>query len=218
MAIDPGQGQGRAWGVDRRLVLASAAVAACYGLGTLGLAFLPLLARDQPRLLILLNPTTGVLLLVSARIDLASFLTLAILRRVAFHILFFCLGAWYGRAAVRWVEGRNRRASRLVAFVERVFARVRWPVLLLWPGPLPAVLAGAAGMGRWRFLALDLAGTVLAVLLVRFAAGVAADPLGAALRFSDRHAGPLTVVCLLAACWPLLRWWRGRVGAQREGR
>src|SRR4051794_14423669 len=207
MALDQGLGQERKRVVDRRLIIAWGAVGAGYGRGTLGLAFLPLLARDQPRLLILLNPTTAVLLLVSARIDLASFLTLAILRRVAFHILFFLLGTWYGRVAVRWVETRSGRATRLVAYIERAFARMHWPVLLLWPGPFPAVLAGAAGMGRWRFLALALTGTVLAVLFVRFAAGVAADPLGPALLFSDRHTGPLTIICLIAATWPLLRWW-----------
>lgn len=211
MAIGEGHGRFGAAAIDRRLVVLSAAIALCYGLGALGLAFLPLLARDWPRVLILLNPTTAVLLLVSARLDLASFLALATLRRVAFHIVFFLLGLWYGRAAVRWVEGRGGRASRAVALIERLFARVRWPVILLWAGPLPSVLAGAGRMPRGRFLALDIGGTILSILVVRFAADVAADPLGAALRFSDEHAVPLTAITGAAvAIWLLVRWWRGR--------
>lgn len=218
MAIGREQGRIGARLIDRRLAFASAAIAACYGLGFLGLALLPLLARDRPHLLILLNPTTAVLLLVSARLDLASFLALATLRRVAFHVVFFLLGAWYGRTAVRWVEGRSGRASRFVAFIERAFVRLRWPVILIWPGPLPSVLAGAGQMKFAHFLALDLVGTVLSVLIARYAAGVAADPLGTALRFSDAHAVPLTIASVAAtAIWLLVRWWRARarVGSAR---
>ncbi len=197
--------------IDRRLMLASAAVAAFYGLGFLGLALLPLLAHERPRLLILLNPTTAVLLLVSARVDLASFIALATLRRLILHILCFLLGAWYGHIAVQWIQGQGTGATQMVAFVERIFTRVRWAVVLLAPGPLPSVLAGQGQMGRVRFLALDLTGTLLALLLIRFAADVAADPLGAALRFIDDHTIPLTIACAAATTiWLLARWWWGR--------
>jgi membrane protein DedA with SNARE-associated domain len=213
------QSNGSARPFDRRLAILSAAAASCYGSGALGLALLPLLAREVPHLLILLNPTTGVLLLVSARVGLVPFILLAVLRRLAFHIVFFLLGEWYGADAVAWVERRSGgRAARLVALVEGIFARVRWPVLLLAPGPLPSVLAGAGRMPRGQFLAFDLAGTLLGVLVARFAADIAADPLGAALRFSDQHAGLLTALCVAATMsWLLARWWRGRHGgAQPE--
>lgn len=215
MAADTGQARGNT--TDRRLILATAAIAAFYGLGFLGLALLPLLARDHPRLLILLNPTTAVLLLVSARVDLASFIALATLRRIALHILCFLFGAWYGRAAVQWVQGYGGRATRLVGLIEHTFARVRWAVLLLAPGPLPGVLAGQGQMGRVRFLALDLTGTLLALLLIRFAADLASDPLGSALRLIDRHAIPLTALCAAAtALWLGVRWW-GRTRAEGVG-
>jgi membrane protein DedA with SNARE-associated domain len=194
------------------------AIASFYGVGLVGLALLPLLARELPHLLILLNPTTGVLLVVSARVELIPFLALAVLRRMAFHVLFFLLGEWYGESAVRWVEGRSGRTSQFVAFVERAFARLRWPVILLAAGPLPSVLAGAGRMRRAHFLAIDLAGTLLSVLVVRYAADVAADPLGAALRFSDRHAGLLTTLGIAATVtWLLIRWWRGRFGGAPVG-
>lgn len=205
-------------GFDRRLAILSAAAAACYGIGAIGLALLPLLARELPHLLILLNPTTGVLLLVSARVGLVPFLVLAVLRRGAFHVIFFLLGEWYGANAVRWMERRSGRATRMVKFVERVFARVRWPVLILAPGPLPSVLAGAGRMPRWQFLAFDLAGTLLGVLVARFAAELAADPLGTVLRFSDEHAVLLTALCVVAtATWLLVRRWRVRAAAMRLG-
>ena len=203
---------------DRRLAVLSAALAAFYGVGFIALALLPLLARDLPLLLVLLNPTTSVALLVSARVGLVPFVVLVTLRRVASHLVYFLLGEGYGEGAVRWVERRSGRAIRLVRIVERVFARVRWPVILFWPGPLPSVLAGAGGMRRASFVAIDLAGTLLGVLIIRFAADVAADPLGAALRFSDRHAGLLTALCAAAtATWLLVRWRRGRANGAKPG-
>lgn len=202
---------------DRRLVAISVAVVATYSLGFLGLALLPLLARDRPRLLIALNPTTSILLLVSARVDLASFVAVAAARRVILHILCYLLGHWYGQAAVRWVEGRGGRATRLVGLLERAFARVRWLVVMVMPGPVPSVLAGAGRMGIAPFLALDIAGTLGSILLARYAAGVMADPLGAALRFSDDHAVSLTILCVAATTtWLALRW-RKR-GADRTQR
>jgi membrane protein DedA with SNARE-associated domain len=203
---------------DRRLAVVSTAIASVYGVSLIALALLPLLAREVPHLLILLNPATGVLLVVSARVGLIPFVALAVLRRVALHALFFLLGEWYGENAVRWVEHRSGRTTRMVALVKRIFARVRWPVILVAAGPLPSVLAGAGRMPRAHFLAIDVAGTLLSVLVARYAADVAADPLGAALRFSDRHAGLLTAICATAtATWLLFRWWRGPIGGTSVG-
>jgi hypothetical protein len=71
-------------------------------------------------------------------------------------------------------------------------------------------------MRRAAFLAIDLAGALLGVLIVRFAADVAADPLGAAMRFSDQHAVLLTVLCAAAtATWLLIRWRRGRADSAK---
>ena len=133
--------------IDRRLAVVTTAIASIYGISLVSVALLPLLAREVPHLLILLNPATGVLLVVSARVGLIPFLALAVLRRVLLHILFFLLGEWYGESAVRWVEGRSGRTSQFVTYVERAFARLSWPVILLAAGPLPSVLAGAGGCG-----------------------------------------------------------------------
>ncbi len=195
----------------RRGLLATAVLASFYLMGFVGVAFLPLLAREAPTLLAFLNPTTGVLLLVSARIDPVPFVVIGTLRRFASHLLFFLLGAWYGDRAVRWVAGRGGRAVRFVRLVERLFARLGWLIVLVSPGPLPSVLAGAARMRRAVFVAFDLTGALIAILIVRCAAAVASDPLGVVLRFSDRHAVPLTALCAAATgLWLLLRWMRGR--------
>jgi membrane protein DedA with SNARE-associated domain len=218
MTADQEQASDATPGFSRGLAILSAAIAVFYATGILGLALLPILARDLPVLLLLLNPSTGVLLVISERVDLVTFLALATTRRIAFHILFFLLGEWYGASAVRWVEQRIGGTQATVEFIEQLFARVRWPVVFFFPGPLPSVLAGSIQMRRVPFLAVDIAGTVGSLLVIRFAADIAADPIGSALRFSDQHAGLLTALCASATIiWLLLRWRRNRATGTKTG-
>lgn len=218
MTADQEQASDDAPRFSRGLAFLSAAIAAFYATGILGLALLPILARDLPVLLLLLNPSTGVLLVISERVDLATFLILATTRRIALHILFFLLGEWYGASAVRWVEQRVGGTQATVEFIEQLFARVRWPVIFFFPGPLPSVLAGSAQMRRLPFLAVDIAGTVGSLLVIRFAADIAADPIGSALRFSDQNAGVLTIICASATIvWLLVRWRRNRASGAKTG-
>lgn len=196
---------------DRRLIILSAIIAAFYGLGMLGLALLPVLTRDQPLLLLLLNPTTTVLLLVSARIDPVTLVVLTVARRFLVHIVFFLLGWWYAEGAVRWMVGRGAETEQIMGLTERIFRRVGWLAIVLWPGPLPSVLAGAGRM-RWpMFVALDLVGSVASVLLTRYAASVAANPLALLLHFIDEHAEILTIIfASMVALWLASRWLWGR--------
>lgn len=202
---------------DRRLALLTGLAAGFYVLGFIGLAFLPILARDQPLLLVLINPTSSVLFLVSARVELLPFVVVATARRFVSHLVFFLLGRWYAERAIRWMEERSGGSLPLVQVMERLFARVGWLVIAIWPGPLPSVLAG---VGRWRpalFVALDLAAIVAAVLIARFAAEAAASPLALVLRFIDENADWLTVVLVVAVvAWLGIRRLRER-GAVAEG-
>lgn len=199
------------WRVERRLIVVAAILALFYGGGLVGAALLPLLIRDDPLLLLLLQPTSAVLLLVSARIDFAPLVAITVLRRFANHLLFFLLGAWYHARAVRWVEARSGGAGSVVRAVERFFARVGPAVVLLFPGPVPSVLAGAGRM-RWRvFVALDLIGTLVWVLIVRFVALVASGPVEDVVRYIERNAVWLTAVFGAAtALWLLVERARGR--------
>lgn len=203
-------------GSTRRLAILSTAIATFYGLGLLSWAVLPLLIRDLPLLLVLMNPATGILVLVSERIPLLPFVALATVRRVIFHLLFYTLGLDYGPSAVEWLERRSGGTIEMVRLIERIFLRVRWPVILFFPGALPSVLAGSVRMRLAHFLAVDLAGTIGSILVVRYAAEVASDPIGALLRFSDQHAVPLTAICVGATTiWLLVRWRRGRTGGAK---
>ena len=200
---------------DRRLIILSALIAALYGLGMLGLALTPILTREQPILLLLLNPTTTILLLVSGRVELVPLLALVTARRFLVHIVFYLLGWWYAEAAIGWMVGRSTDAGAIVGQAERIFRRIGWLAVLIWPGPFPSVLAGASRMIWPIFVAIDLIGTVASVLLIRYAASIAANPLDIVLGFIDANAEVLTVICATAvALWLGIRWLQGR--RQRE--
>lgn len=199
------------WRVERRLLVVAAILTLFYGGGLVGAALLPILVRDDPTLLLLLQPTSAVLLLVSARLDLVPLVAITVLRRFANHVLFFLLGAWYGERAIRWVEARTGGADSVVRAVDRVFARLGPVIICLFPGPVPSVLAGASRMRRWVFVTLDLVGVLVWVLIVRFAALAASEPVGEVVRYIERNAVWLTAIFAAAtALWLLVERLRGR--------
>lgn len=196
-----------------RAVALSAAIGGFYGLSLLVAAFSPLLVRDHAPLLLLLQPANSYLLLISGKVDAAPFVVIATLRRVLGHLPFFLLGRWYGDRARDWLA-RGGADGGLVAAVERLFSRAAAPALLAFPSSLTGVLAGSAGMAPRRFLALDLLGTALTVVLVRLAATAASGPLAALVGFIDGNAGRLTVVFAVAvALWLAFEYGRGRTPA-----
>jgi len=201
---------------DRRLVILSAIIAALYGAGLLGLALAPILTREQPILLLLLNPTTTILLLVSGRVELVWLIALVAARRFLVHIVFYLLGWWYAEAAIEWVVGRSTDAEAIVGRAERIFHRIGWLAVLIWPGPFPSVLSGASRMPWPLFVAIDLVGTVASITLTRYAASLAANPLDIALRFIDANAEALTIICVAAVIlWLGIRWLQGRNKRER---
>ena len=196
---------------DRRLIILSAIIAALYGMGMFGLALTPILTREQPVILLILNPTTTILLLVGAQLPLIPLIILVAARRFIVHIVFYLLGLWYGDAALAWMTRRNEDAEAMVGTAERIFRRIGWLAILIWPGPFPSVLAGASRM-RWPiFVAIDLIGTVVSILLTRYAASLAANPLDIARAFITDNAEVLTIVCIVAVVlWLGARWLQGR--------
>jgi membrane protein DedA with SNARE-associated domain len=196
---------------DRRLIILSAIIAVLYGLGMVGLALTPILTREQPILLLLLNPTTTILLLVSGRIGLPLLVALVTARRFLVHIVFYLLGWWYAEAAIAWMIGRGTDTDAIIGQAERIFRRIGWLAVLIWPGPFPSVLSGTSRMIWPLFVAIDLTGTVASILITRYAASLAANPLDIVLGFIDANAEVLTIICVVAVVlWLGIRWLQGR--------
>lgn len=177
----------------RRLALLTVPIAVLSLAGIAAMAFTPILVREAPLLLIALESRNRYLLLVAARVDLVPFVLVGIVRRLVSDPFFYLLGRWYGERGVDWVQ-RRAGAGAWVESVKRLFSPFAVPAVLLFPGTLVCVLAGATGMPPRRFVALNVTGSVAAVLGLRLLAEVAAGPLAAIVAFSDRNAGWLTAV------------------------
>jgi membrane protein DedA with SNARE-associated domain len=204
-------------GDRRRLALVAVPIVVLSAMGIAAAALTPLLVRDAPLLLLVLESRNRYLLLVASKVDPVPFVLVGLLRRLASDPFYYLLGRWYGESAVRWMERRTPGGGHALLDLQRGFSRLAAPAVLLFPGALVCVLAGAAGMPPRRFLLLNVIGSIAAVFALRLVADAASGPIGALVRFSDRNAGWLTAAFVLAtALWLVAERRRGRRPGLRE--
>jgi len=178
--------------MSRRLALVVVPILVLSAAGIAAMALTPILVRDHPLLLLVLESRNRYLLLVADRVDPVPFVVVGVLRRLASDPFYWLLGRWYGDAAVGWAAGRT--GGRALPLQARWFARLADLAVLVFPGAVVCALAGATGMSARRFAVLNVAGSVTAVLVLRRLAEVAAAPIAALVAFSDANAGWLTAV------------------------
>ena len=126
-----------------------------------GTALAPYLLVKSPLLLVAISAAAHHVALAAATVDPLPLVVVATLRRVLTGLGAYGLGYLYGPAALVWLEQRYPRLAKLVAWVERLFARFGVLVLVVAPAPSVALLAGSA---RSRLPAFLLALTVGPVL------------------------------------------------------
>jgi membrane protein DedA with SNARE-associated domain len=173
-------------------------------------AFTPLLVREAPLLLLVLESRNRYLLLVAARVEVVPFVVVGVLRRMASDPFYYLLGRWYGDRAVAWLE-RRAGGGHLAADVARWFGRIADFAVVLAPGAIVCTLAGVSGMRPRRFVVLNLIGSIGAVVVMRLIADAVAGPLATIVGFSDRNAVWLTAVFAAGTViWLLAERRRGR--------
>jgi len=124
-------------------------------------------------------------------------------------------GRRYGRRLADFYARRSPRDSRTIAKAERVFKRWgAWAVVFAYYIPVPNnfiyAAAGETGMPFWRFVALDLAGTLIYVSLIvglGYAIGQRAVDVATVV---SRYALVSTVVLILLVV--AFSFWRRRRG------
>ena len=108
--------------------------------------------------------------------------------------LYYFFGRRYGDAALRWAEDRAGRSMRPVRWIERQFHRGRYPIVIVFPGTLAAMLGGADEMSFAGFLVVALIATSVRLVLIRTVANLFAAPLVDVLDWVSRNQLWLTVV------------------------
>ncbi len=181
----------------RTLVLLVTPIVVISTMGIIATAFTPALASRHPLLLIALDARNRFLVL-AREVDLVPFVLVAVLRRSFSDPLFYLLGRFYGKSALRWLEKKGG-GGQLVVLTEKFFSRAAYPMVFFFPGAIVCALAGQTGMAPVGFLITNLAGTLAAVLAVRVFSDAISSPVEGLLDFFDRNIVVTTTVtvCLV---------------------
>jgi membrane protein DedA with SNARE-associated domain len=117
---------------------------------------------------------------------------------------------------VDWVAKRSgARGARFLRWFERIFPRVAKPLVFLFPGLLVCLFAGVTRMRVGVFLAINIAGTIAAVIVLRLFADQLVDVLDPLIEWNDRNATKLTIVTATAVVLYLV-WQRLHGGTEIE--
>lgn len=180
----------------RTLVLLVTPIIVLIAVGTVANALAPWLLKNHPLWLVALEARNRNLLAAAARVDVVPFVVFGVARRMLSDPLFFLLGHVYGDRALRWAERRLGGSEIVVKLTEQWFRRASGAMVFLFPGALVCVLAGVSRMSVRAFLALNFAGTVCAVIILRLFARALEGPIDAVLRFNDRNVKWLTLASI----------------------
>jgi membrane protein DedA with SNARE-associated domain len=161
-----------------------------------GDALAPSLVDTHPAWLIALNARNRNLVLVSNSLDAWSFYGIGIVRLLISDPLFFLLGFWYGDAAVRWMERRTRTWGQMLREFEGWFGKLAYPLVFIAPNNVICLFAGAAGMPLRAFFAVNLAGTVFRLWMIRRVGEAFDGPIDGIVGWIGDHRAPLLVVTI----------------------
>lgn len=143
---------------------------------TLGAMFSPVLVVKYPAVLIALSPLYRHFLLVVPQLDPWTFFSIGLVRRLLGIFLFYSFGYLYGQRAITWIERSWPLAGRWVRWVERLFARVGAPLVLI-PSVTIWVLAGTARTPPVVFGVLSACSVLATLAMVWSFGGLWASPL-----------------------------------------
>lgn len=171
-------------------------VVVIFGTAAAGNALFPALVTSHPLVLLALNATTRHLVATANSVDVVPYVTVALARRLVEDPFLYLLGRRYGDGAVEWL-GRRLGAGRLLDAVRRRFRVGGLFLVFFFPGGVVCVLAGASGMPLWLFLALNVAGTLVTIFLLRSAGEELEGPLTRALDVVGDNVVTLTILSVL---------------------
>jgi membrane protein DedA with SNARE-associated domain len=161
----------------RALTLIAVPLVAMVIAGYVGDALAPTLVDRHPAWLIALNARNRNLVLATNYLDAWTYYSIGIVRLLLSDPLFFLLGYWYGDAAVQWMERRTKTWGQMLRQLEQWFGKAAYPLVFVAPNNAICLFAGAAGMPLRAFFAVNLAGTVVRLWLIRRFGEAAEGPL-----------------------------------------
>jgi len=178
-----------------------------------GNAFLSVLVTERPLLFIALNAQNRNLALAAGELDAWSFYLVGFLRLIGPDPLFFLLGRWYGDGAIRWMERTAPTYGGLLRQLEQWFDKAQLPVVAIAPNNPVCLFAGAAGMGWGAFMAANVVGTAVRLVLVRMFSALFENQLTSLRGFIADYRWPLLVLSIAMVAFTI---WGDRKGGRED--
>lgn len=160
----------------------------------IGDAAAPTLVDTHPALLIALNARNRNLVLATNSLDAWSYYGIGTVRLLISDPAFFLLGYWYGDAAVRWMERRTKTWGEMLRQLEQWFGKAAYPLIFVAPNNAICLFSGAAGMPLKAFFAVNVAGTLTRLYLIRRFGEAFESPIDDVVGWIGANRGPLLVV------------------------
>jgi membrane protein DedA with SNARE-associated domain len=181
----------------RTVTLVSVPLVAMVIMGYIGDASAPTLVDTHPAWLIALNARNRNLALATNYLDAWTYYGIGFVRLLAGDPLFFLLGYWYGDAAVTWMERRTRTWGQMLRQAEGWFAKAAYPIVFLAPNNYICLFAGAAGMPLRAFFAVNIAGTLFRLWLIRRFGEAFDGPIDDLVGWIGEYRVPLLIVSVV---------------------
>ncbi len=165
--------------------------------------------KDNPLVLIALNPRNRNLAFASPDLAALPYYTVGFLRLVASDPLYFLLGFWWGDRALAWVERRSRSYGPFVRDAEGWFKRFAYPLIFAFPNNIICLLSGAANIKVRTFMILNISGTIVRLIVVRQFAELFDSEITSIVDWISRYRTPILILSAVLVAWTIFGEFRG---------
>jgi membrane protein DedA with SNARE-associated domain len=180
----------------RRLRILLAPIVAFTIAGMVVGAIAPALIKHHPLVVIFFQPINRYLILASTRVATWEFFAVAFVRLVLTDPLYFLLGRWFGDGALDWIENKTGN-SGMVPFIKKWFGRAGPAIVFIAPNAYVCLLAGANRMKLRLFIALNVTGTLLRLVLIKATGDVFEPILRPVVDFIDKYRWQFVVLSVV---------------------
>ncbi len=170
----------------RRSVLA--VTSGLFVLGTIGSNIGPALVDERPELVLLLSSRNRNLFGSVPYIDLLPYALIGFLRVLAAAVALYFCGRFFGKKAVRWLEGQAGEPPRIYVWLERAVDKMGVWAVIIFPGSnVVCLLVGHRGMKPRTFLIFVSIGIAIKLWVLRVLGRIFESEIRSFLDFIDKY-------------------------------
>ena len=172
--------------LSRRSVLA--VTSGLFVLGTIGSNIGPALVDERPELVLLLSSRNRNLFGSVPYIDLLPYVLIGFVRVLAAAVALYFCGRYFGKKAVRWLEGQAGEPPRIYVWLERAVDKMGVWAVIIFPGSnVVCLLVGHRGMKPRTFLIFVSIGIAIKLWVLRVLGRVFESEIRSFLDFIDKY-------------------------------